>query len=88
MSRVFGIFIVEDIYFIEVLIEGFRVMVFGEMQDKYDILGIYFFNYGQFKFGIVFYLFQFEGWWEFVFKYFCIFNFKFIYVVFKFFKIN
>lgn len=29
--------------------EGFRVIALEEMQDKYDILGTHFFNYGQLK---------------------------------------
>lgn len=43
--------------------EGLRVTTVGEMQDKYDILGTHFFNYGQLKPSIAPHPSQSESWW-------------------------
>ena len=53
----------EDIHFIEGLMKGLGVMALGKMQDKYDILGTHFFNYGQLKPGIAPHPSQSEGLW-------------------------
>lgn len=63
MPRGSGTLGVEDIPFIEVLMKGLRVMALGAMQDKYDIWGTHFFNYGQLKPGIAPHPSQSEGWW-------------------------
>ena len=43
--------------------KGLGVMALGKMQDKYDILGTHFFNYGQLKPGIAPHPSQSEGLW-------------------------
>lgn len=63
-------------------------MALGEMQDKYDILGTHFFNYGQLKPGIASHPSQSEGWWEPAPKHLCTLNLKPTHAASKFFKIN